>query len=396
MSRIRTVLLSLGLSTVVVAQQVFVVSGGGTALQVAVDRANPGDTLDVLAGTYGPVVVSKGITIECRSGVKVDGGQLAALTVDSLPAGEVLAFTGGFFTAWRPVLLDPVVAVTRCQGTTILDSLSWDLAVSFFPRFRIAACNGPVIIRRVNIGGGPTIVTYAVIEDSAQVSLTGCTDLPPLQVYRSNLSVAGCRFTGRYASNGITATDSYLAISDSTISGGSTGHGFIGLPGIDMTRGQAVIAGATTITAGNAISLTSAVRILNSSVRFPLGVTFLPATHPPVIGPGKVVLEPVPSVEATGAHSGAVFDMLVRAEPHSLTATFIGTPQVPISLPFGNLWLAINSPVFNLQVTPVTGQFRVAGAVPALPKRLALVLQPITLTLAGTLSVGTPTRVVMN
>lgn len=115
-------LVLLALSTPVAAQRTIVVQGGGSALQQAIDQASPGDTLDVLAGTYSQIVVSKGITIACRAGVGVLGSTGFVLHADQVSAGETLTVSGGRYTGGAPFSGGPI-SVTGCAGIVVLDGV---------------------------------------------------------------------------------------------------------------------------------------------------------------------------------------------------------------------------------------------------------------------------------
>src|SRR5262249_19125102 len=121
-----------------------IVQGGGAALQLAVQAAQPGDTLDVLSGNYTAVTVDKGITVACRSGVVISSGPGYAVTVNNLPAFTTFVLAGAQLDAFR---------IDGCAGGVVFDR------VTNVSPIRGANINGAVI--RSSCDGPPYLHAYA-------------------------------------------------------------------------------------------------------------------------------------------------------------------------------------------------------------------------------------------
>jgi hypothetical protein len=87
---VRTASILCAVTSSLAAQTTWVVSGGGAALQQAINSAAPGDTLDVQAGTYSPITATRGLHIKLRSGAHVGQWPSTSTTIvlTSLPATE--------------------------------------------------------------------------------------------------------------------------------------------------------------------------------------------------------------------------------------------------------------------------------------------------------------------
>ncbi|MEF8902238.1 MAG: hypothetical protein V5A25_13615, partial [Halovenus sp.] len=81
-----TAVAALGLGSVGTAAAETYVSGGGDALQTAVDNASDGDTIVVTdSATYDPVTIDVSVTVETDADptIEGDGGTGAAVSIDS-------------------------------------------------------------------------------------------------------------------------------------------------------------------------------------------------------------------------------------------------------------------------------------------------------------------------
>ena len=121
----------------------------------------------------------------------------------------------------------------------------------------------------------------------------------------------------------------------------------------------------------------------------------LNSTHPtPILNSGGLLVPAaLPAVSVDGVPPGSVLAVDVLAEAASLTAVFVDVPRTPTPLPFGDLWVALDSPFLDLRTTPASGNYRFSGALPnSLPLGLPVCLQPVSVTTAGALWVGPAAR----
>jgi len=101
--------------------QATIVSGGGAALQNAINAAVAGDELDVQPGTYTPVTCGKGIRITLRSGAEVGAlfSTTVALLIAGVPATQTCVLAGGRVFG---------ISVTQSSGTVVIDQTAVEFA----------------------------------------------------------------------------------------------------------------------------------------------------------------------------------------------------------------------------------------------------------------------------
>ena len=90
-----------------------------TALQPAIDAAQPGDRILVEAGYYqGPIRVNKGVRITWPSGTAIASG----IHFDLIPAGQTATMSGASVTAPTVGLRGATaVQITHCAGLVSLE-----------------------------------------------------------------------------------------------------------------------------------------------------------------------------------------------------------------------------------------------------------------------------------
>ena len=169
--------------------------------------------------------------------------------------------------------------------------------------------------------------------------------------------------------------------------------------GISLISGSLTLAGDTTvISAGLGTIARSAIGTTAGTVRIEPAVQLVPnGNAPPIGGPANVLVQRIPSVRATGVPVGQTLTARIHAEAGSLTFTFLSWPFVPVTLPFGTLWVDPNSVILDGGLVPGTGIRTVSVVVPPSPRAQPIVLQPISaLASLPTLVIGTPTMVIVN
>lgn len=387
------------------AQQTIVVQGGGAALQQAIDGANPGDVLDVHAGTYDAVLIQKGVHVVCRSGVSVVHAQGSALTIRGVPAGESMSWRGGELSASTPgnPLWTPVLGVENCAGAVLLRTIRPRLTapvLAFTAYLRVLACSGPVVLEDFVAGMANIELSRVAITDCAQVVFRDSADIPPLDVTRSNLLLDGCQILEHNSARGMIVTASDVTVRGGSIRGGLAFSFAVGMPAIALESGVVTLTGGARIIGfGTSTAPQIAAPAIDSSggrIRLDPSaqlVSFLPN---PIRGPALVSHEPIAQLGSSGNRSGAPFLVDVHGEPGSLTATFVSWAVSPTATPYGQLWVDPRAPLLDLAVLPAGGVRQLSATMPNLPLRSLLVMQPISWTSAGTLVVGAAATVVVD
>ena len=111
---------------------------------------------------------------------------------------------------------------------------------------------------------------------------------------------------------------------------------------------------------------------------------------PPTTGPGTIVIAPVPSVVAT--HSANQLNAYVQAAPGSAVFTFAGLVTSPYPTPWGEAWLLPTDPILDVAILGASGTSSFSHSFASVPTFVVLTLQPVVLSPAGALSIGTPVR----
>ncbi|HEX5053270.1 MAG TPA: hypothetical protein VFZ65_15955 [Planctomycetota bacterium] len=385
--RVASVLLLL--ASVLPAQVVIPVMGGGAALQQAVLAASPGDILDVHPGNYSSVTVTRGLRLLLQPGVQIVGGPYTvSLTISAIPAGETLVVAGGRLQG---------ISALGCAGTVVWDGIY--ILENFFDVSWIDGCTGPVACQGVQGGASYFAQSRIQVRDCSQVSFHGGT-LPSVRVTNSTVTFHGVVIPKHNTASGLAIDSGSVSIAGGSMAGGNFFSLPVELPGISMTQGTLVLTDGALIIAEtywhafypsspgvSAIEAGSGTVVLDPSVSF---VTW-PGTSG-VSGGANVTNRSVPSL-AMLRQPGA-FHLALRAEPGSVLFTAWNLPLPAIHLPFGELWLDPASPVLAVTAMPASGRAVVSGSLPVAPPFQVLVAQSLAWTAAGELLLGVPDRVV--
>lgn len=208
-------------------QQVLVVDptnpGAFSALQPAIDAAQPGDTVLVRAGTYGEATVSKALAL------LADGEQVSfdKLSITATPLGSAVLVRGFHSQVASPSAVERTVEIIGCQGDVWLQDCHLDWTQNYRP-----------------------VTGLMVVRDSRAVTLTNLqvrstafwAGVPALQVEDSAVHVfdsslhAGLSTDGHDAA-GILAINSAVYLQNTTARGGDGGPngrgcGYDGGPGV--------------------------------------------------------------------------------------------------------------------------------------------------------------------
>jgi hypothetical protein len=380
------------LSTAVLlsAQTTHFVSGGGAALQLMINIAAPGDILDVQAGTYSAVTVTRGLRITLRSGAQVNAGPPpAAFTVNSLPSSDSFVLEGAGSAMGIQAL--------GCAGTVVCNRVS----LMGGGNTRVDNCTGPVVFHRTDNGfTGPFLTPTVVINNSAQVSFTSCS-LGRTTMTGSHVTFADT-YMQPYGGSGTTpGTQPTLRITLSTVSidGGSiTGGVAASFPftesGIRLESGNLVVAGPARIQESSFFSPPSmpAIQTIGGTLRVDPAVVLVGT--PPINGPAVVTFANTPSIAFARTPGSANYQVALRAEAGSLAFTLINLLSPPLPSPYGDLWINPVSPIIDVTAMPANGVNTFTRSLANVPPFFPLALQAANLSTAGTVAVSPPLRFV--
>lgn len=373
------------------AQTTHVVQGGGTALQLAINTAAPGDILDVMPGSYAAVTVTRGLRMSLRPGASVVVpflSTLAAITVSALPGGEAVVVTGGTVQG---------VAAVACAGAILCDRMTLDNANG--GSSRIDGCSGPVTLQQIANSTQPTFGSLVIV-NSGQVSFTSCT-LPRTSVTNANVTFADCSIrpyggswpTGNAPS--LRVRSGHVSIAGGRVSGGVAASLPYHESGILLEQGELVLAGAARIEESQdqwSLPQTPALDTLAGAVRIDPAVVLVGT--PPMQGPAVVTNAHTPSLAVAHNPGSANYQLTLAAEPHSLAFTLLGLPVPVQPSPWGDLWLVPESLILDVATVPANGSHAFAQSLTGLPPLLVLVAQSATLSPTNTIAVSVPVRFV--
>ncbi len=395
--RLAAILCALCCVGAIAAQNTIVVSGGGDALQQAIDAAAPGDRLEVRAARYHGCRIAKGLTIDCDAGVVLDGGPQTAVEIADLPRAEVVEFRGGevlvtdAFPRGEPSLvLHDCAGVVVVEGTRLVIRRPGVYLTG--EQVRVRACAGAVCFVDFGIRGalGPEEYLLAT-EDCASIAFVDSAELLPIHAVRSDLELAGVTIRAVIRTPSLRVDDSNLSITDSTIEGSAGSISAPNLfPAVRIRGGDLTLAGDTLLTGGSLYGVPGpALSAWNGTVRIGERVEIRSDATTAIVGDAPVVEVPVPSVRASlHAQTGRI-DVRVAARPNDLVATVVEVQGTPSSTPFGPLWVVLTAPVVDSGSVPGSGfrSFSLAG--PTLARPVPVVFQPIVLTPDDELVLGT-------
>lgn len=158
----------------IATQSTIVVSGGGGALNAAVQQASSGDRLIVRAARYQALLADRGLTIDCGAGFQFDADIYSGgpSRIFGVPAGQSLRLRGGEIVASG---LFTRVEISQCAGI-----VTW-----IAPRFQFAALPASTAIDRF-------IATRHIHGDRHPRRQPSGIELQPWHTTSARHLVAGC------------------------------------------------------------------------------------------------------------------------------------------------------------------------------------------------------------
>ena len=373
------------LASIALAQTTHVVSGGGNALQTAINAASPGDILDVLPGSYSAVTVTRGMRISLRAGASIVvpfSPPSWAISIVALPAGEAFVLEGGTVNGFL---------ATACAGAVVLDDCvnDWQLGAA---ASRIDACSGPVAFHRVRTTWQFPFDAIEIV-NSAAVSFCSCR-LQRLVVTNSSVSLAAVEIPIANGSvPGLHVVSGSATIAGGTITGGLLYSFPFPQPGILIDQGALVVTGGTSVapTPPSATSV-SAIQANGGTVQLDPSVQLL--STPTISGPGSVTFAPIPSLAVARTRGSANYTVSPTAQPNDLVFTLIGLPAPVLPLPWGDAWIDPLSPILDVTVAPTSRTWSFTRSLAGAPAFLGLVVQSAALSPNGTIGISPPVRFV--
>ncbi|MBK8977363.1 MAG: hypothetical protein IPM29_15740 [Planctomycetes bacterium] len=378
------------------AQSTIVVTGGGGALNSAVQQAMPGDRLIVRAGRYDALLVDRGLLIECDAGVlfAADVYHGGPSRIAGVPAGQSLVVRNGGIAG----SLTPRIEIDRCAGI-----VTW-----IGPAFGEVPTQGHIEITRcssVSIDSPrfplPSFhgSDWRITVDGSSASLSHCASCAPVFARSSTLALDEVSVVESYGAPSLGADRAVVTVSGGRFPGSNFWTGYISLPGIRLHASELTITGGATATSGTGQSgLQGAIEgDALSLVRIDPGVQ-LTAPGAPVQGVAAVHGGPIAFVDLPGQlRSGVPFGLRTHGAPGDVVFVFLDLPGPPAPTPLGPLWLRPTSPLFDVATIPAATTSTLSSYVtPPLPAALPLVFQPIRLGSAGDVSLGVASRVLVN
>lgn len=372
------------ITTPLPGQVVHLVQGGGAALQNVLNIAAPGDTLDVMPGTYTQATTTIGVHVALRPGAVVETLALngTALTIHTLPAGQTFRLTGGMVAGFGALNCTGDVTVVGVGPAGIT------MAVT-----RVQGCTGAVLFDYVDFVVPTTPLVYGLVDigSSAQVSFHR-SRLPQMRIATSNVSLANVTVPPVYGFvPALHVVSGHVTIRGGAFTGGATASWPTAHPGLLLDQGEVVATDGTAFVASPAywIFNTPAVVTNGGSLRLDPSVTF--SGFVPITGPATVQFTEIPGLLATtGAQSLTVG---TSGLPGSILVTFASVPRAPLATPWGDAWLLPTDPILDIVVLPAGGAASFTRQFATVPPHVTLVLQSVALTQQGTIELGVPTRV---
>ncbi|MEO0478354.1 MAG: hypothetical protein AAF196_02615 [Planctomycetota bacterium] len=393
-------LASFGLAAPIVGQTV--VSGGGSSLQTAISAAAIGDELVVQAGTYDPILITQGITIEFQTGASVvSNNAMTAVEIRDVNAGALVRLRGGSFIQ----NMGPgtsTITIQQVDGSVFFDGT---VAIRAFqdPIFGVGinASNNLGRLQFDNVDEGLPLQLESThdFDNCEEVTFNNCSNLSPMRLFQttaamvdsdiplrdspgnnlpraaldilfSNLQITGGFFGSAFSSQTCTPLQSAVLLTESEvrISGGATLEKRVGIPTVLDVSALGTIRGLQPF-------VDPSVTIIESAGR--TSVTTMSET---------------PAVR-TSLPNPATLDIDVAGGPNRPIITVVGAPTTPINTFEGTLW--ITSPVaFDARVLPaVNPNFTISVPLPpGLPSGLELTFQAFMQQTAGNFVLSAPAR----
>lgn len=361
------------LSIALRAQTTWIVDQGGgpghhfTSLAPAIASATAGDTILVQPGAYneGSLTIDKGLSIlgSLAVSITLSGLGTPGIVIENVPADEAVVLRG---MRVGGTILSSAILARDCDGLVLLEHMEGTIGPFGIPEqlgFGIERCQ-QVHVHDVFVRGGPrvsildsrAVITSSVLEGDFTAVLVS-TD--------SEVTLDHCTLT--------LESQSIQWSPPAVVDGGR----------LDVTR--------STITAPDSPTtpLPAMFATNNPTLRIDPTATLTPATGQPLIqGPAIVHNQELVSLSRAHAAGGTVLDLQGRVG--AIYATFVSLPHEVLPLPWGDVWLNLETGqqirldvgVLNQRVHQAT--FATAG----LPTGLALSVQCAVLDQQLTISNG--------
>lgn len=360
--------------------QTIVVSGGGAALQQAINTAPPGATLDVMPGTYSPVVATQALHISLRAGAIVGQPpppvQPPAFAISALPAGQQFVLEGSG-KVWG-------LQFTGCAGDILVNGINHGT----FGTTTISSCSAAVIFHRTSCVTASSSTSHGSIAiiNCSHVSFTAC-QLSALTISSSRVSLSHSSNLYSYGSApGIDLQSGSVVVDGGTIEGAAQFSFPIPHPGVRIGAGELIATGGAVIRYSSlyplpyiAIESTGGVIRLDPSVQL-IGTT---------TGPATVLYGEIPSLDVS--HTASAMTVALTGEPGSAVFTLAGPLMSPVPTPWGDAWLSPLDVIVDVVVLPASGAHTFSVPVANPPPFATLVVQSVALT-ATSLNIGAPAR----
>ncbi|MCU0866925.1 MAG: hypothetical protein MUC36_24330 [Planctomycetes bacterium] len=376
------------LTAALAAQTTHIVTGGGAALQNAVQTAAPGDILDVQPGLYGAVVCTKGLRFELQPTAEITAPGLTgnALTLQGLPANEVAIVTGGLVRG---------IACLQCAGTVIFDQTAVVGTPGSFAPMRISGCTGPVVFGATTFTAtaGTNADGELHLINSAQVSCRDCW-LPHVRIDNSQASFAASTISPI----GVHTAGLHLVSGSALVQGGEILGAFpfsfpIPTAGVLMNGGTLEVTGSTQIQRRPWAPATQAsIEGTGGALRLDPSVVVLGS--PAIVGPMPVLSTPMPGLAV--ATAATTLQATLTGSAGDALVTFAGTATAPYATPWGQAWLLPSDPVLDITILPASGTASFSQTFAAVPPFFVLSLQSVAIDPSGGLTIGAPVRFAWN
>jgi hypothetical protein len=366
-----------------VAQTTWVVSGGGAALQTAINAAAAGDTLDIQPGSYDSAVCSKGLRIATQPGVQI-GNSVPGLSIVNLPQAERFQVDGGGIVI--------SFGATGCAGTIVVDGVD----VQGTEQDQLQGCTGPIVFDGVRYLGGFSSSSVG------HVQCTSCTDLtfrdcalPRLGFAATRAVLQGCtvRPYTMYG-QGVRVVSGTVTVSGGYVTGSQAWHLAVPMAAIRLDGGELALTGGATIAALVWPIGTPAAGIEANGGTIRLDPSVTVTGTPPILGPATVLTTPIASLVVT--HTATTMNVAVRGRPNDIVFTFAGLGAAPYPTPWGDAWLLPTDPILDIVVMPPSGTSSFSSGFASVPPFVLLTLQPVAIEPWVGLTLGAPTRFVWN
>lgn len=370
--------------------QTIVVSGGGAALQQAIDTAPPGAHLLVQPGAYSAITVRRGMRVQLLAGTSILNVGGPAVSVVSVPPGETFVLEGVGNTVQE-------ARVQSCVGDVVFANVDFLYDSSSTNGLQVVSCSGAVTFQDI----GPTIGApwggSMPILDSAQVSFHRAVMRRPLHVTNSRVAMTDVTTPAALSMLGGLRVDSgSVFVAGGSLAAAAQFSLLTPLPAVTVAGGQLTVTGGAVLTAAPAVfspATAPAISMLGGSLRLDPSVVLNPVPGaPPIAGPGQVQTLRIPSLGL--AHAGTTMTGNVFAGAGDAVFTLAGLSMTPAPTPWGDAWLSPADPILDVTVLPASGTHSFAKTFANVPPFVVLTVQSVALSPSGALVVGAPVRLV--